>query len=69
VTEILKESEKRWEETTWDRIPLAALIQEVAEHMGTSPISLLSVHCDRKSFWNQPPLRSLALMNFYPVKS
>ena len=58
VSEIIKESEKRWEETTWDRIPLEALIQEVAEHMGISPIALLSLHCDRKSFWNQrPPLQ------------
>ncbi len=47
VSEIIQESEKRWEETTWDRITLAALIQEVAEHMGISPSALLSQSRDR----------------------
>jgi len=47
VSEIIQESEKRCEETTWDRIPLAALIHEVAEHMGISPSALLSQSRDR----------------------
>jgi REP element-mobilizing transposase RayT len=47
VSEIIQKSAKRWEETTWDRIPLAALIQEVAEHMGISPSAFLSQSRDR----------------------
>jgi len=47
VSEIIQESEGKCEETTCNRIPLAALIQEVAEHMGISPSALLAQSRDR----------------------
>jgi len=47
VSEIIQESEGKCEETTWNRIPLAVLIQEVAEHMGISPSALLAQSRDR----------------------
>jgi len=47
VSEIIQESEGKCEKTTWNRIPLAALIQEVAEHMGISPSALLAQSRDR----------------------
>ena len=62
VSEIIQESEKRWEETTWDRITLAALIQEVAEHMGISPSALLSQSRDRNIS------RARAIISYLAVK-